>query len=126
MIKTLITNQIKQDHIKKYKRLFKEGIPFLTKCDFHYPDKVKLKSKYLTFLPINYKKLSNYQQMLLLNKVENNEEKVRKLLGKDKKVIIDFYDKERYVIHYEMLDFYLNQGIIVTKVHKIITFNESD
>ena len=65
--------------------------------------------------------------MLLLNEVENNskemaslnnEEKARKLIGKDNKLI---YEKERYVIHHEMLKFYLKQGAIITKVHKIIT-----
>ena len=44
--------------------------------------------------------------MLLLSKVENNdEENARKLIGKDKKLILDFYDKERYVIHHGMLSF---------------------
>ena len=61
--------------------------------------------------------------MLLLSKVNYNEEKARKLIGKDKKLILDFYDKERYVIHHEMLKFYLKQGIIITKVYKIITFD---
>ena len=64
--------------------------------------------------------------MLLSNKNEYNEDKARKLLGKDKKLILDFYDKERYVTHHEMLKFYLKQGVIVTRVHKIITFDEYD
>ena len=66
----------------------------------------------------------------MLNKINPNdplrEEKARKLMGKDKKLILDFYDKERYVIHHKMLEFYLKQRIVVTKVHKIITFDESD
>ena len=64
--------------------------------------------------------------MLLLSKVNYIEEKDRKLIGKEKKLILEFYDKERYVIHHEMLKLYLEQGIITTKVHKIITFDESD
>ena len=47
--------------------------------------------------------------MLLLSKVDYNEEKARKLIEKDKKLILDFYDKERYVIYHEMLKFYLKQ-----------------
>ena len=45
--------------------------------------------------------------MLILSKVYYNEEKARKLIGKDKKLILDFYDKERYAIHHEMIKFYL-------------------
>ena len=64
--------------------------------------------------------------MLLLNKVkDHNEQKSRKLLGKDRKLILDLYDRERYVIHHEMFKFHLKQGVIITKVHKMITFNES-
>ena len=63
--------------------------------------------------------------MLLLDKVEDhNEEKARKLIGKYKKLILDLYDKERYVIHHEMLKSYLKQGVITTEVHKIIIFSE--
>ena len=49
--------------------------------------------------------------MLLLGKVDYIEEKARKLIGKDKKLILAFN---------------LEQGIIITKVHKIITFDKSD
>ena len=115
-----------------YKRLLNERIPFLIECDLQYPDKVKLNSKNFPFLPINrvikYEELSDYQRNLLLNKIKSSDsmQEGEKLMGKEKKLILDFYDKERYVIHHRMLKFYLRKGIIVTKVHKIITFDESD
>ena len=62
--------------------------------------------------------------MLLLIKVENNdEEKARKFIGKEKKLILHFYDKERYVIHHEMLKFLSKTSnyYVIIKVHKIIT-----
>ena len=112
LMKTLIINQIKRNHIVQIIKDYFKVIPFLIECDLHYLDKVILKSKHLPLLPINrainYEELSDYQRKFLLNKVnDHNEEKARKLLGKDKKLILNFYDKERYVIYYEMLKHYL-------------------
>ena len=41
--------------------------------------------------------------MLLLSKARRKSQKVNR---NDKKLILDFYDKERYVIYHEMLKFY--------------------
>jgi hypothetical protein len=40
------------------------------------------------------------------------------------KLILDCHDKERYVVHQRVLNFYLRQGMKVAKVHRIISFRE--
>ena len=42
-----------------------------------------------------------------------------------KKLICDWTDKKNYLIHYRMLKVYLRHGMIVDKVHEIISFRHS-
>ena len=42
-----------------------------------------------------------------------------------KKLICDWSDKKKYLVHYKMLKFYLRHGMIVDKVHNIISFKQS-
>ena len=44
---------------------------------------------------------------------------------KSKKLICDWTDKKKYLIHYRMLKFYVRHGMIVEKVHEIISFKQS-
>jgi hypothetical protein len=45
--------------------------------------------------------------------------------SKTKKFILSQTDKKNYILHYRMLKFYLNQGMILKKVHIIISFTQS-
>ena len=38
------------------------------------------------------------------------------------KLICDWSDKKNYLIHYRMLKFYIRHGMIIDKVHEIISF----
>ena len=42
-----------------------------------------------------------------------------------KKMICDWTDKKKYLVHYRMLKFYVRHGMIVDKVHEIISFKQS-
>ena len=44
---------------------------------------------------------------------------------KSKKLICDWTDKQKYLIHYRMLKFYVRHGMIVEKIHVIISFKQS-
>ena len=44
---------------------------------------------------------------------------------KSKKLICDWIDKKKYLIHYRMLKFYIRHGMIVEKIHEIISFKQS-
>ena len=43
----------------------------------------------------------------------------------NKELICDWTDKKNYLIHYRMLKFYIRHGMIVVKVHEIISFRQS-
>ena len=44
----------------------------------------------------------------------------------NKKILCDWIDRKVYLIHYRMLKFYVRHGMVVDKVHKIISFKVSD
>ena len=61
--------------------------------------------------------LSKYQNYL------NNKLNI-KYTGKDKKLILDLLPKKNYKIYYKNLEYYMKLGVKITKVHKILTFDE--
>ena len=46
-------------------------------------------------------------------------------VGATNKLIPNLYPKKNYVVHYRNLKFYLSQGAILIKVHKILEFKQS-
>ena len=40
-----------------------------------------------------------------------------------RKLIFDWPDKKNYLVHYRMLKFFVRDGMIVEKVHNVISFN---
>ena len=61
--------------------------------------------------------LSDYQKYL-------NDKLNIKYNGKDKKLILDLLPKKNYKVYYKNLEYYLKSGLKVTKLHRILTFDE--
>ena len=40
------------------------------------------------------------------------------------KLIPNLLDKTKYVAHYRNLQFYINHGLVLTKIHRVITFTQ--
>ena len=93
-------------------------IGYFLEVDLKYPDNIKEKSKNFPFCPENMKigsdKYNDYMNKIKL-----------KNYTKSKKLICDWTDKKKYLIHYRMLKFYVRHGMIVEKVHEIISFKQS-
>ena len=45
---------------------------------------------------------------------------------KTSKLLLTLYDKETYVIHIRNLKYYLEEGLVLKKVHRCIKFDQSD
>ena len=60
---------------------------------------------------------SEYQKYL-------NDKLNIKYSAADKKLILDLLPKKNYKVYYKDLEYYLKLGIKVTKVHRILTFDE--
>ena len=61
--------------------------------------------------------LSDYQKYL-------NDRLNIKYSAADKKLILDLLPKQTYKVYYKNLEYYLKLGLKVTKVHRILTFDE--
>ena len=48
------------------------------------------------------------------------------LMNGVEKLIPNLHDKKKYVVHYEALKLYVKYGLKITKIHRGITFQESD
>ena len=93
-------------------------IGYFVEVDLKYPDNIKQKTKNLPFVSVNKKinpdNFSDYMKENLPNTYIQN-----------KKLICDWSDKKNYLIHYRLLKFYVRHGMIVDKVHDIISFRQS-
>jgi hypothetical protein len=99
------------------------GIGFFLEVDLDYPENIKFKSKNLPYCPekifIEEEDLSPYQINLLKSETSTNKR------PRVNKLILSQTDKKNYIVHYRMLKFYLQQGMILKKVHRIISFTQS-
>ena len=93
-------------------------IGYFIEVDLIYPDNIKEKTKNFPFAPVN-KKINpdNFSDYMKENKPDTYIQ--------TKKLICDWSNKKNYLVHYRMLKFYLRHGMIVDKVHNIISFKQS-
>ena len=93
-------------------------IGYFIEADLKCPDNIKEKTKNFPFAPVNKKinpdNFSDYMKEIIPDTYIQN-----------KKLICDWSDKKNYLIHYRMLKFYVRRGMIVDKVHEIISFKQS-
>ena len=86
-------------------------IGYFLEIDLKYPDNIKQKTKYFPFCPENKKINPNkYNEYMNSIKPEN--------YTKSKKLICDWSDKKKYLIHYRMLKFYVRHGMIIVNFMK--------
>ena len=93
-------------------------IGYFIEVDLTYPDNIKEKTKKFPFAPMN-KKINpdNFNDYIKEIKPDTYIQ--------SSKLICDWSDKKNYLIHYRMLKFYIKHGMIIDKVHNIISFKQS-
>ena len=93
-------------------------IGYFSEVDLKYPDEIKEKTKNFPFCPENKKndpdKIKDY-----MNKIKPMN------YTKSKKLICDWTDEKKFLIHYRMLKFHVRHGMVVEKIHKIISFKQN-
>ena len=93
-------------------------IGYVLIVDLIYPDNIKHKSKNFPFCPEN-------KIICPVNFTESMKEHVPKPYRPTSKLICDQTNKEYYIIHYRNLKFYVRMGMIISKVHRIVSFDRS-
>ena len=94
------------------------NIGYVLIVDLIYPDNIKYKTKNFPLCPEN-KTIDpvNYTQYM-----KEHEPMPHRPTSK---LICDQTNKEFYIVHYRNLKFYLRMGMIIKKVHKIVSFDQS-
>ena len=93
-------------------------IGYFIEVDSEYPNNVKEKTKKFLFCPENRKIIpDNFNDYMKEIKPD--------IYIQNKKMICDWSNKKNYLVHYRMVKFYLRHGMIVDKVHNIISFRQS-
>ena len=120
MSQKLPTGDFKWEDNPDYYKNIPKGRGCIVECDLQYTTKAKINTRRFPLAPEHLKikedDLSDLQLKYL--QVEN------KTIGKTEKLILNLYDKKRYVIHHKLLKYYESLGLKVTKVHKTISFKE--
>ena len=91
---------------------------FFIESDLEYPAENKEKTKNFPFCPYQTKADPNLFSGYLNNVNQPNYKPTSKLM-------CDVTNKSKYMIHYRMFKFHLNQGMKVTKIHTIYKFKQS-
>ena len=96
-------------------------IGYFLEVDLKYTNDIEEKTKNFPFCPEN--------KIIHKDKYNDNEymKKIKpKNFAKSKKLICDWTDKKNYLIHYRMLKFYVRHGMVVDKIHEIVSFKQSN
>ena len=93
---------------------------YIFEVDLRYPDHIHNLHNEFPLCPevleIKSEWLSKYQRSLKEN---------LQIKGKSKKLCLTLFDKKNYVIHYRNLKFCLDSGLILSKVHRVLKFDQS-
>ena len=94
-------------------------IGYFVEVDLKYPDNIKKKQRFSHFVrKIKLFPKAKYNEYLNNLKPKNHT--------KSKKLIRDWTDKKKYLIHNRMLKFYVRHGMVLQKIHEIISFKQSN
>ena len=111
--------QINKIDLAKYKEDSEKG--FILEVDLKYPEELHdLHNDY----PLGPEKVKVTNKMLS-KYCKQNSDKYNISTGLVYKLIPTLGDKEKYVLHYRNLQLYTYLGLKVTKVHRVLDFNQS-
>ena len=92
-------------------------IGYFIDVDLTYPDNIKEKTKNFPFCPEKKFNPDNFNDYMKEIKSDTYIQ--------TKKLLCDWSDKKNYLVHYRMLKFCIRHGMIVERVHNIISFRQS-
>ena len=90
-------------------------------CDFDYTNECKERTEQVVLMP-NKRKINDNE--LGYRQREKSKARSGKLLHRSEKLILDQNNKTEYMVHYRMLKFYVKMGVKVTKIHRVIKFQQ--
>ena len=93
-------------------------IGYFLEVNLKYPDNIKQRTRYFPYCP-ETKKIDPNKYNEYMNSIKP------KKYAKPRKLVCDWTDKKKYLIPYRTLKFYVRHGMVVEKIHEIISFKQS-
>ena len=101
---------------------------FLFEVDLEYPTHIHDKTKDFPLAPesgeVTEEMLSPFMQQLYKQIQENRNFSSDKPYSSSRKLLLTQCDKEHYVVHFAVLQFYLEMGLKIKKVHRVVRFTQ--
>ena len=92
--------------------------------DLDYPEETHILHKDFPLAPERYNVTSNELSPInqfLYDKMKNGNQQSEYC---EEKLIPTFHKRKRYILHIKCLLFYLSHGLVLEKVHRIVSFNQ--
>ena len=107
-----------EEQIMKMKWNSKKG--WILEVDLEYPEELHYAHNDYPLAPekkvISPEQMLEYQRRLMAD--------LDVTMPNTEKLVLTLEDKEKYVVHYKNLQFYLSQGMRLKKVHRVIEFDQ--
>lgn len=118
-----------EEMFRRYEEDGNRGMCFCV--DMHFPPSVKKLTDMYPFAPEHRKIYAEYFRdidkkeltpFLQRWSAANNGDNMKEFMG----LVCTLYDKEKYNVHWRLLQFYMKHGVEITKVHYGVSFSEGD
>jgi hypothetical protein len=100
-------------------------IGYVFECDLLYPNELHNNHKEYPLAPEKLKVPTNCLSDYQLNLLDLMKINVGYKRTVTEKLMLTLYDKNNYIIHYKNLKLYLELGLKIKKIHRILSFNQS-
>ena len=100
-----------------------EDTGYFVECDLHYPKELHDTHNNYPLAVEQKEIMKNELSPYQLNQLETHNERHSERIAK---LVPNFYDKERYVCHIKNLKYYIEKGLVVKKIHRVLQFKQSD
>ena len=91
---------------------------YFIEVDLKQSDNIKEKTKHFPIAPVNKKNNPEYFSDYMKTIKPDTRTQTKKL-------ICDWTDKKNYLVHCRMLKFYVRHGMVVEKIHEVISFKQT-
>ena len=107
----------------------KDGdVGFLFEVDLEYPSNLHDKTKDFPLAPesgeVTEDMLSPFMKQFYKQILENRNQSSTQSFKSSRKLLLTQNDKEHYVVHFSLLQFYLEMGMKIKKIHRVIRFTQ--
>ena len=104
----------------------KDEIGYVFEVDLDYPPSIHDKTEDFPFAPeqgeVGEDMLSPFMKQLFcsVQQERGNKNKYKPC----RKLLLTQFDKQNYVIHYALLQFFLQEGLVLKKIHRVVSFKQ--